>query len=437
MPEFVNASGAAEMLGLDKRTILRMARSGRLRSFRTPGGQHRFRREDVERLRAGDSRAPDPVSSSATVQNKRDEVESLNLDVQARRARRELARIEAEDEATERQRHEAQRAEALASKRALAEIRARRDRERLEAEALRTREAEEREAARLREATERERRNWRAQTLSEALALLPRDVPPDTRAAASEVLRQALASLEPSDPRQLVQASIDIAITQALAPWQRRKEIEQVVAEAERSLPLAARSFCEPTDWQIRYRSAADAAIRTLPTDTLISQVRATMQNEARRLAAEFERGETEARHRRNCAATLESIAFWRVLDSDRTAARTAVSQALAALPVGSTVGELQKAATGALAPFEKRKEAAARAEDYLAHVSRYVEEIGGPDGEWDLGGYLERRRFAERMTKKIRPGLIDSLVGGNVEDQGEAEEFIEEAVDAELENGD
>lgn len=188
-----------------------------------------------------------------------------------------------------------------------------------------------------------------------------------------------------------------------------------------------------PTGWQIRYRAAADGAIRALPADAPISQVRAAAHGEARKLAAEFERGETETRHRRSCAAMLESIALWRVLDSDRAAARSAVSEALAALPIGSA--ELQRTASAALAPFERRKEAAARAEGYLAHISRYVEEIGGPEGEWDLGDYFERRRSAERMAKKIRPKLIDALIAGDVEDQEGAEEFIEDAVDAELED--
>lgn len=208
MSEMVPASQAAEILGVDKRTVLRFAHSGKLRAYRTPGGQHRFRREDVERLAAGDGSNCDVRPSASTVQNKRDEVETLNLDVQARRAQRELAHIESENEAEELQRAEARRAEALANKRALAEIRAKREREREERDAARARETQDREAARAREAAERVQRTWAAEIISEALATLSRDVSPDAKAAASEALREVLASLRPSDTRRLVAIAV-------------------------------------------------------------------------------------------------------------------------------------------------------------------------------------------------------------------------------------
>ena len=436
MSEMVAASQAAELLGVDKRSVLRLARAGKIRSFRTPGGQHRFHRKDIERLAAGEGNNRDPRPSASAVESKRDEVETLNLDVQARRAKRELARIEAEDEAGERERAETRRAEALAHKRALAEIRAKQEREREEREAARARENREREAVLAREAAERERHMWETKTISEALATLPRDVSPEGKAAASEALREALASLSPGEPRQLIEIAVSGAIAKALAPWRRAKEIEQAVEEAESSLPSQVPSNWSPTDFQFRYRAAADAAIRGLAADAPISQVRAAAHGEARRLAAELERGQAEERHRRSCSALVQSwTTYWGTLEADRDAAREAVANALARLPASSSQTELQKAADRALAPFLRRKEMTERAEEHLEHVRRYIEQLGAPDGEWDLGDYFERSKLVQQLKKKIRLPLIEALLAGEIEDQADAEGFIEDEVDGELED--
>ena len=164
MPELLTASQAAELLGVDKRTVLRFVRAGRLRSYPTPGGQHRFRRGDVERLSGGQSDASSRPSASA-IQSKRDEIEALNLEVQARRAKRELDRIEAEDA-------EPERAQADARRRAELEA-ARAERERKEA-------ARRERADRLRQ---RQQRDWEARWVNYALRSLPNDAPPDVRPA--------------------------------------------------------------------------------------------------------------------------------------------------------------------------------------------------------------------------------------------------------------
>lgn len=415
MAEMLTARTAADLLGVDKRTILRMARDGKIRSFRTPGGQHRFRREEIERLAAGRETAP--TRSVSTVENKRDEVETLNLEMQARRAKRELARMEAEDAAAELDAAAVRRSEQLADKRALAEARLKREHAQ-----------QEREAARAREAAERERRIWEGQIVTEELARLPKDVPVDCRADVSRTIREVLESYGPSDPIRVVDALASAAVARALAPWQRRKETERIIEEAQRTLPWGARG-----DAQIQFRAAADAAIRTLPADASLSQVRAAAREQARKIATECERTRAEESHRRTCESYADS-GRWRVLDGDREIVRGAIVSALAKLPVGCADSELRSAADRAIAPYQKRKEAAERAEEYLPQVAAYVEEIGAPDGEWDLGDYFERSRFAERMTKNIRPELVKALLAGEIEDDQDAQGFIERMVDFALE---
>lgn len=55
----LRASEVAQMIGVDPATVRELVATGALRSVRLGGqGWHRFRREDVERLIAGEVRFP-------------------------------------------------------------------------------------------------------------------------------------------------------------------------------------------------------------------------------------------------------------------------------------------------------------------------------------------------------------------------------------------
>ncbi|HUI76050.1 MAG TPA: hypothetical protein VLX32_13960, partial [Candidatus Acidoferrum sp.] len=111
-----------------------MATEGQLASSRTPGQHMRVLRAAVDGLlrHAGGT----PVSASSVLQNRRERVEELALEVQELRARREIGKLREEDSESERRRTEERRAEAVANERALAESRlqAARDAERRERE---------------------------------------------------------------------------------------------------------------------------------------------------------------------------------------------------------------------------------------------------------------------------------------------------------------
>lgn len=408
----MNARAAAEVLGLDKRTILRLVRDGRLRTFRTPGGQHRFKRSDIEKLADGNASNESRPSLAAV---KRDELEIVNLEVQTRRVKRELSRIEAEDAEQQQQKAETHRSEVLASKRALAEIRSREVREREVCEHA------------------RERRAWEGALISAELAKLPDDLPSEVQAQVSNALRAVLADVEPGDPPEIVAVTISGALARPLESWRRINEIQEVVDQAERTLPFLARMVSSPSEWQIKYRAAAADALRDLP-DASLSQIRFVLQKQAKRVTEEFERAEAEKQYRQHCHRAVAGV-HWRVLDADRTAAEQAVRDAITGLPTDSSQSEIRCAADCALAPFERSKEASQKADVYLIHVSICIEDAGGPNGDWDLGDFFERYTLAERMKKKIRPALIKAIKAGDVEDGEDAEDFIGDAVDRELEN--
>jgi excisionase family DNA binding protein len=48
--ELLTSAEVAEIFGVDRRTVVLWAKRGRLNALRTPGGQHRFRAVDIDRL---------------------------------------------------------------------------------------------------------------------------------------------------------------------------------------------------------------------------------------------------------------------------------------------------------------------------------------------------------------------------------------------------
>ena len=142
--DWISVSEAERLTGLSVRTIKRMATEGQITSARSPGHHIRVLRADVERLLRRESAAQ--VSASSVLQNKRERVEELSLQLQETRAARELRKLSEEDAEMERRRAEAKRVHELADKRALEETRLqtardaeRREREQREAEAQRQR----------------------------------------------------------------------------------------------------------------------------------------------------------------------------------------------------------------------------------------------------------------------------------------------------------
>ncbi|MFZ0213591.1 MAG: helix-turn-helix domain-containing protein [Candidatus Acidiferrales bacterium] len=414
--ESLNVREAAEALGFSVRSVKRAAQDGSLRYFLTPGKHYRFRRADLEAFAQGRTGSGFEAPASSTLQNRRERIAELNLEGQEIRSRRQLEEIRREDEESRREREESVR-------RAEQERTEQRQRERIE---------QDRQAAH--EAAARERIVWENQFLSDALTALPHDAPPDVILAAGEAVRESLAPFGPGETQQLITIVVSAAIKRALASWTRSKEVACIVKKAEELLPVLARiAFSEPTEWQNRFRAAASEAIRALPADASIEEIRAEAHQTARKIAADFERVQMEKIHFRDCRLAVDLVAF-RVLPDDCERASQTVRDSLARLPIGCDGESISKAASRALAPFLRRKEAGEQAECYLRHIAIYIEELGAPGADWDLGDFFERRDLAEKLEKKIRPKLIQQLLAGEIEDEEDAQEFIEDFVDRDIE---
>ena len=417
-PEMVNAGRAAELLGVDKRTILRLAHAGKIRSYRTPGGQHRFRREDVEALAAGEAGRTRP--SVSVVQNKRDEIESLNLEVQSRKAKRELARIEAEDAAAERERAQARRQTEQEAERAQQERkeRARQDR------------AERRERAE-RQAREQQRRDWESQWIKYAVQSLPADTPPDVKLAMQQAVRETLATWRADHPNDIIADLVSSVCQQALEPWERRKETEQAINDAARDLQLFASG--DPR-WELLAKQEARKAINALASDSSLAEIRAVSTQAVKSVAHQYHQQQAEKEHRES----IQSVLGW--VSGDE--AKDAVRQALEKLPVACGGAQMERAKDAVLAPIRekervadeaRRKEAQAAfdADRHLWRVGEYIETMHA-SGDYDLGSFWDRIQLAERIKRKTRPALIQALLCDEL-DADAAREWIEEAVNREI----
>jgi excisionase family DNA binding protein len=95
----LSVSDAADRLGVSARTVRRLCSSGQLHCFRTPGGQLRLRVADVEAYQQGSvsPAAPAASVSSGIVQNKRETLDTLRLELQERQFKRELAKLDQQD----------------------------------------------------------------------------------------------------------------------------------------------------------------------------------------------------------------------------------------------------------------------------------------------------------------------------------------------------
>ena len=405
MSEMLTASQAADMLGVDKRTILRFARDGKLRSQRTPGGQHRFRRVDVERLASGDAARP---GNASLVQSKHEEVQLLKLEAERRRAKRELDRIEAED------REAAERAHAA-------------DQERKESE-RRARTAREAEAER--QVCARERRANIEAHARGVCEELPCDAPPEVKADALRQARDALIQLGDDywesgtlDPDPVLTAMG--AVANVIQQWRQREEkqaaeharqekIEDIIKDAAGSLPWGCRSILHPTKWEIRATREARAAIEVLPADRSLYEVRIEAEHAVQRVAEDYRRNEAEMRQQEEEARQTEEAARRESQAVDEAKRRE----------------QAARTATERQAQIAQSK-AESRADRLLSHVRELVDEICREDDGIELDPW-ERHERSERIKKRLRPKFVEAFLRGELDDDV-ALELIEEAVDREI----
>jgi hypothetical protein len=143
------------------------------------------------------------------------------------------------------------------------------------------------------------------------------------------------------------------------------------------------------------------------------------------------------------CQRIVGRVYIFDATREEQEAAKEAVRQALAVLPIGAAPKQLETAEETALAPYKaavatrkekarlesekqaQRRAAASKADLQLGHIAKYLEE------EYEFtGGYGEMRREADRLRPLIREALIDELVEDPDMIADEIRESIEDQID-------
>lgn len=84
--------------------------------------------------------------------------------------------------------------------------------------------------------------------------------------------------------KPLIQAAVD----KVLQPWHRKKEIEKIIDECRKQLPIEVRSSLgSPTEWEARAMQAAATAIAPLGNDAPLAEVRAAAALATSKICAE------------------------------------------------------------------------------------------------------------------------------------------------------
>jgi hypothetical protein len=252
-------------------------------------------------------------------------------------------------------------------------------------------------------------------------------------------VREALSVLQPSQPEAITRRLVDAAVCRALKPWTRKQEIERALKAGMNSLAWDIQFVSEYAPLKQRAWDAAVAAIRKIREEASYKEMETATVQAVQPMIHEYE-------HEQACERILRRVYIFGVTREEEEAAKEAVRQALAALPIGAAATQLENAEETALAPYkatvaarkenarlESEKQAQRRAVEWkvelqLDHIARYLEQ------EYDFdGGYSEMRRKADRLRPLIRRALIDELLEAPDMSTDEIRESIENQIDDRL----
>ena len=293
----VSATEAARELNISSRSFRRLAEAGKIPSFRTPGGYVRVRRGDLDTFKSLSSSIAPAIPSR--VDGAREENQMLSLELQHKKLRRDLRRVDEEDAEVERKRATAVAAEQARSEAARAQAR-------LEQEEREQQEQEEW----ARQAEFDRRQQWADSWLAYGLTSLPVDLPREFMLEVQPAIEDTLRTLSPTRPPAIVQQLVLAGIQRVIAPWQRQREIEQAIKQATKELPWDVRQYSDmfpdlfpPTEWEARALSAAREAVSHLAGNVSLAEIHAAAVAAGRQVASEYVAEQARVREEKQCAA--------------------------------------------------------------------------------------------------------------------------------------
>jgi excisionase family DNA binding protein len=289
-----------------------------------------------------------------------------------------------------------------------------------------------------RRGAESHRQNWIHSWTQQALNALPSDAPGQLQLEVNAAVRAALAAGHPSEPEAITLRLVAAALEKALRPWVRTKQARRAVDRALDGMPYEIRYGSEFAGMKQRASEAATTATSRLHPEASQQELDAAASEAVRPLIAEFN-------HLEACKRTLAMVYVFDLTPDEQDDAKDAVATALAALAVGATAKQLERAKEAALAPFEAkaaRRSELRRAEAeqqqrhiaaernasvHLGHIECYL------DREYEFdGGYLEMREEAARLRPGICKALCEQLFDAEMS-RDQIYEFIEGVIDEEM----
>jgi excisionase family DNA binding protein len=168
-------------------------------------------------------------------------------------------------------------------------------------------------------------------------------------------VQAALDGLRLEESDSVVRRVVNAAVTKALAPWNRRMQIQKAVEEGRDTLPYDIKGWWSPSEWDIRARRAATDAICGLSEDASYDEMRVTAIAAVRKIIAEYEDQKVAAEDRAMRQRLIrEAIVPSELTDRGAEMAVQAITEAINGLPQGTPRRKLEEARAGALRPFQE-----------------------------------------------------------------------------------
>jgi hypothetical protein len=257
-----------------------------------------------------------------------------------------------------------------------------------------------------------ERRRFESRWIGYALSTgKPCDSPGDYALLVRLEIMTTLSNMEPDEDENIVRELVDSAIVQALGPWRTAEEKQRTrrrgIESALSTLPFEMRW---DSDWSARATKTAAQAADQAREDAAASEIAAAAKTALQPLAAEH-------RHLSKIRDAAKHVVLPNGSYDEDQEAREAVTQALAALPLGASDRTIEQAKATALAPLQQRIAARVQARERQNAKERLVA-VGLNEVFW----------YARRLTNEFdyepdeSPSDIDRRTRSEVENTLRAE---------------
>jgi hypothetical protein len=288
-------------------------------------------------------------------------------------------------------------------------------------------------------AREQRRRAWMQRWTQHALDSLPYGVPREAELDVHATVEQTLMRLQPEQPTALIQRLIGAAVEKALVPWRRRSGRQEAIEGAMNQ--FAGEVLYRPEFAALKGRAyqAISFAIDRCGEEATGAEMELAAGQAIQPMMQEY-------RHQQACQRILAALYVPQATSDESHHAKAVVQKALAAVAIGATPKQLDKARQTALAPLEARiaqrtektrieeerhaarRDASWKVDNRLHHIERYL------DSEYEFdGGTSELRSEAGRLRPLVREALIVELLEDPEMTSEEIDERIESLIDEDL----